>query len=65
MCVQLVEKYTAVVPGAVDARPVGLNKSHLGMSKFDSREDDDYKTMVFYIKTLAEKAVEEKEYIIC
>ncbi|KAF8526934.1 hypothetical protein BU17DRAFT_82396 [Hysterangium stoloniferum] len=56
----LVQKHTAVVPGAVDAEAIGLNKSHTGMSKFDSR-DDDYLTVSFHIKTLVKKALESRE----
>ncbi|KAF8526928.1 hypothetical protein BU17DRAFT_82379 [Hysterangium stoloniferum] len=48
----LVPNWSAVVPGAVDAKAVMLNKDHLGLAKFRSHEDNDYSTIVRGIKLI-------------
>ncbi|KAF8526961.1 hypothetical protein BU17DRAFT_61934 [Hysterangium stoloniferum] len=52
----IVPKCSAVVPGAINAETIGLNKSHLGMCKFASKDDDDYMTVLRSILTFAKKA---------
>jgi len=53
----LVPKFSAVVPGAVNAEPLGLYKDHLNLVKFKSREDDDYVSVVTAIVLMICKIV--------
>ncbi|KAF8526941.1 hypothetical protein BU17DRAFT_28331, partial [Hysterangium stoloniferum] len=41
---------SAIVPGAVDAEPIGVNKTHNEMVKFPSNEDADYNNIVFQLQ---------------
>ena len=44
---------SAVVPGAIDAEPIAMNKDHVNMAKFMSREDEDYKTLSAHLRYMA------------
>ncbi|KAF8526914.1 hypothetical protein BU17DRAFT_61891 [Hysterangium stoloniferum] len=53
----IVPSASAVLQGAADAKPIGLNKSHAYLGKFDSREDDDdYHTVLRSLNEIIGKA---------
>ncbi|KAF8526910.1 hypothetical protein BU17DRAFT_40153 [Hysterangium stoloniferum] len=54
----LVPKFSAVVPGAVNAEPLGLYKDHLHLVKFTSPEDDNYEAVVMTIILMIRKILE-------
>ncbi|KAF8496289.1 hypothetical protein BU17DRAFT_59450, partial [Hysterangium stoloniferum] len=51
----IVPKLSAVVPGIVDVPSIGMYKSHSGMAKFQSMDDDDFKTILLIVKTWSKK----------
>lgn len=53
---QLVDRRSAVVPGATNAEPVGLHKDHLGMSKFAYEDDADYDILSSQLFQMAKAA---------
>ncbi|KAF8526905.1 hypothetical protein BU17DRAFT_82347 [Hysterangium stoloniferum] len=61
----LVPKFSAVVPGAVNAEPLGLYKDHLHLVKFTSPEDDDYNAVVTAIVLMIRKILEDRGANIC
>ncbi|KAF8517759.1 hypothetical protein BU17DRAFT_91618 [Hysterangium stoloniferum] len=48
----IVPKSSAIVPGARDAEPIGLNKNHMDMTKFCSAEDDDFIVVVSLLQSI-------------
>ena len=53
---QIVTRASAVVPGTVDAEAISINKNHVGMSKFSSAEDEDFKTISKHLSIMAKAA---------
>ena len=53
---QIVTRASAVVPGTVDAEAISINKDHVGMSKFSSAEDEDFKTISKHLSIMAKAA---------
>ena len=53
---QIVTRASAVVPGTVDAELISINKNHVGMSKFPSAEDEDFKTISKHLSIMAKAA---------
>ncbi|KAF8526906.1 hypothetical protein BU17DRAFT_61884 [Hysterangium stoloniferum] len=43
---EIVTKDSAVLQGAADAKAIGLHKTHEYLGKFESKEDDDYRTVL-------------------
>jgi hypothetical protein len=54
-----------VVPGAVNAEPIGLYKDHLGLVKFESKNDPDYMTIRQTIELMIRKLPQEEEVGLC
>ncbi|KAF8523275.1 hypothetical protein BU17DRAFT_43811, partial [Hysterangium stoloniferum] len=52
----IVSRSSAVVPGAANAEPIGLNKDHRNMSKFESTSDDDFCVISSVLCDMATKA---------
>ncbi|KAF8509008.1 hypothetical protein BU17DRAFT_99331 [Hysterangium stoloniferum] len=52
----IVPKSSAVVPGMADVDAIGMHKSHSGMAKFQSIDDDDFKTISLIIQDMVQKA---------
>ncbi|KAF8515163.1 hypothetical protein BU17DRAFT_51957 [Hysterangium stoloniferum] len=52
----IVPKSSAVVPGIVDVPSIGMYKSHSGMAKFQSMDDDDFKTILLIVQDMVQKA---------
>lgn len=42
LVLQLVERMSAVIPGATNAESIGLNKDHIGLAKFEEDADGDF-----------------------
>jgi len=42
----IISKVSAVLPGDVNVEAVGLHKTHRNLGKFESREEDDYRTVI-------------------
>ncbi|KAF8518819.1 hypothetical protein BU17DRAFT_90595 [Hysterangium stoloniferum] len=53
---QIVPKASAVLPGAVNIEPISMHKDHTGMSKFQSVDDDDYKSVLCAVQDMIKKA---------
>lgn len=53
---QVVPRASAVVPGAADAESIAIPANHIGMVKFDSREDGGYEKVSGHLWLLANKA---------
>ena len=43
---------SAVVPGAADAEPIVIHADHVGMVRFGSRQDGDYKTVSGHLQIM-------------
>jgi len=52
----IVSRASAVVPGTVDAEAISISKNHVGMSKFSSAEDEDFKTISRHLSIMAKAA---------
>ncbi|KAF8529586.1 hypothetical protein BU17DRAFT_79596 [Hysterangium stoloniferum] len=52
----IVPKASAVLPGAVNIEPISMHKDHTGMSKFQSVDDDDYKSVLCAVQDMIKKA---------
>ncbi|KAF8521436.1 hypothetical protein BU17DRAFT_64929 [Hysterangium stoloniferum] len=52
----IVPKASAVLPGAVNIEPISMHKDHTGMSKFQSVDDDDYKSVLCVVQDMIKKA---------
>lgn len=48
-----------MVPGAVNAESVGLNKDHVGLAKFDQEYDGDFVILSNHISQMAKQAPAE------
>jgi hypothetical protein len=53
---KLVPKSSAAVPGAVNAEAIPVNKDHIGMSKFESPEDEDFQTICGHLQIMVREA---------
>ena len=54
--IQLVDQYSAVVPGMQNAESVGLNKDHVSMAKFDREDDWDFKVVASHLSEMSDAA---------
>jgi hypothetical protein len=61
--IQLVDKYSAVVPGMQNAESVCLNKDHVGMAKFDRDDDWDFIAVASHLSEMADAAPLQTEKI--
>ncbi|KAF8529589.1 hypothetical protein BU17DRAFT_79603 [Hysterangium stoloniferum] len=52
----IVPKASAVLPGAVNIEPISMQKDHTGMSKFQSVNDNDYKSVLCTVQDMIKKA---------
>ncbi|KAF8529605.1 hypothetical protein BU17DRAFT_60387 [Hysterangium stoloniferum] len=52
----IVPKASAILPGAVNIEPISMHKDHTGMSKFQSVDDDDYKSVLCAVQDMIKKA---------
>ncbi|KAF8507759.1 hypothetical protein BU17DRAFT_57183, partial [Hysterangium stoloniferum] len=50
-----------IVLGAVDAESIGVNKTHIGMVKFQSKEDGDYNNIVFQLQKMVSGILEGRQ----
>jgi len=55
----LVPKYSAVVPGTVDAEPIALHKNHESIAQFDNEGDEDFKTVAAHLFLMTRAAPSE------
>lgn len=53
---QLVDQYSAVVPGTQNAESVALKKDHFGIAKFSHSSDWDFRTLASHLSCIAEEA---------
>jgi len=53
---QLVSKSSAAILGTVNAETVAINKDHIGMAKFTSSEDEDFKTICGHLGSMVSNA---------
>ncbi|KAF8530182.1 hypothetical protein BU17DRAFT_78785 [Hysterangium stoloniferum] len=53
----IVPKASAVLPGAVNIEPISMHKDHTGMSKFQSVNDDDYKSVLCTVQDMVKNAL--------
>lgn len=53
---QLVDQFSAVIPGMQNAESVGLKKDHIGMAKFGDRGDWDFQTLSSHLSSMVGNA---------
>jgi hypothetical protein len=56
---QVVPEASAAIPGAVNAEKIAIYKNHVGMVKFSSEEDEDYRTLRDHLNDMVRKAPEK------
>ncbi|KAL9131006.1 MAG: hypothetical protein Q9217_000948 [Psora testacea] len=70
----VVQRYSAVVPGTADAKPIAIHADHVNMVKFLSKENDGYRTVSGHLRIMAESVCnviasrweeEERINIVC
>jgi hypothetical protein len=54
--IQLVDRYSAVIPGMQNAESIGLNKDHVSMAKFDRYDDWDFTVVASHLSDMADAA---------
>jgi len=56
MCVQIVPKYSAVMPGLARSEEIGLEANHKTMVKFTAEEDANYQKVIRRLMTMTKRA---------
>jgi hypothetical protein len=51
-----VPRASAVVPGAADAEPIAIHADHINMVKFDTNDDNGYKTVSGHLRIMVGNA---------
>ncbi|KAF8511483.1 P-loop containing nucleoside triphosphate hydrolase protein [Hysterangium stoloniferum] len=52
----IVPKTSAIVPGIVNVESIGMHKAHIGMAKFQSIDDNDFKSISLIVQDMIRKA---------
>lgn len=59
--IQLVPSSSAVLPGTINAEPVGMHKDHTGLTKFSSEDDGDFEVIANHLLRMSRTAPKEIE----